>query len=128
MKIPAKNIDEYLALQPEKHRAALERLRKTILSVTPEATEGISYGMPALRLHGKILLYFAGFKNHCSLFPGSKSVILKFKKELKAYKTSAGTISFTAENPLPAALVKKIVRTRVKVHANKIKMKTTAKK
>lgn len=123
-----KNIDEYLALQPEKHRIALERIRQTIRTAAPEAVEVISYGMPAFKHHGKTLLYFAGFKNHCSLFPGSKSVILKMKNELKAYKTSAGTISFTAEKQLSAALVKKIVKARVKENLDRIKIKQIKKK
>ena len=77
--------------------------------------------MPAFKYQKKILIYFAGFKNHCSLFPGSKAVVLKFKKELKNYKTAPGTISFPAAKPLPALLVKKIVKEKIKEIDNKIK-------
>ena len=132
MKASFKNLDDYLALQPEKVVIALERIRKIIKSAAPDANELISYGMPAFKLYGKMLMYFAGFKNHCSLFPGSKFVILKFKKELKAFKTSAGTISFTVEKPLPTSLIKKIVKARIKENLDKmnkkIKTKQTQKK
>ena len=108
-----------MTLQPEKVVIALERIRQTIKSAAPEAIEVISYGMPAFKLNGRMLMYFAGFKNHCSLFPGSKAVILKFKTELKAYKTSAGTISFTTEKPLPVSLIKRIVKERIKENSAK---------
>lgn len=122
-KTKIKNIDDYLALQPERSMMALEKIRQAVRSVAPTAEEVISYGMPAFKYKGRMLLYFAGFKKHCSLFPGSKAVILKMKKELRSYKTSAGTISFTAEKPLPTALVKKIVRARVKENEDKMKKK-----
>lgn len=128
MKVPVKNIDDYLSLQPEKAMIALEKIRQTIRIVAPDVEEVISYGMPAFRYRGRMLLYFAGFKNHCSLFPGSKSVIVKMKRELKRFKTSEGTISFTAEKPLPAVLVKKIVRARVKENVDKMKKKLKTKK
>ena len=128
MKVPVKNVDYYMALQPEKAMMVLEKIRETVHTLVPEAEEVISYGMPAFRLHGKMLLYFAGFKSHCSIFPGSKAVILKFKKELKTYKTSAGTISFTAEKPLPNMLMKKIIKERVKENLGKLKTKQLKKK
>lgn len=119
-----KDTDSYLALQPEKVRDVLEKLRQTIKSSAPEAEEVISYGMPAFRYHG-MLVYFAAFKNHCSFFPGS--IVEKMKNELKNYKTSKGTIQFTAEKPLPAALVKKIIKARVKENLNKKKILSTKK-
>lgn len=119
-----KDTDSYLALQPEKVREVLEKLRQTIKSSAPEAEEVISYGMPAFRYHG-MLVYFAAFKNHCSFFPGS--IVEKMKNELKNYKTSKGTIQFTAEKPLPAALVKKIIKARVKENLNKKKILSTKK-
>lgn len=119
-----KDTDSYLALQPEKVRDVLEKLRQTIKSSAPEAEEVISYGMPAFRYHG-MLVYFAAFKNHCSFFPGS--IVEKMKNELKNYKTSKGTIQFTAEKPLPTALVKKIVKARVKENLNKKKILSTKK-
>lgn len=119
-----KDTDSYLALQPEKVRDVLEKLRQTIKSSAPEAEEVISYGLPAFRYHG-MLVYFAAFKNHCSFFPGS--IVEKMKNELKNYKTSKGTIQFTAEKPLPTALVKKIIKARVKENLNKKKILSTKK-
>ncbi len=90
----------------------MEKVRAAIRSaVPPEATEAISYGMPAFKYKG-VLVWFAAFSNHCSLFPGS-SVIEAFKNELKGFSTSKGTIHFPVDKPLPAALVKKLVKARV---------------
>jgi len=125
VKAVLKNIDDYLALQPERSRIVLEKIRQTIRMTAPGVEEVISYGMPAFRLHGRMLVYFAGFKNHCSIFPGSKSIIQKMKTNLKLYKTSAGTISFTAEKPLPASLIKKIVKAKAKENLDKMKIKKT---
>ena len=106
-----KTVDDYLAALPEDARATLKKIRKTIRAAAPRATEGISYQMPMYKQHG-MLVGFAAFKDHCSLFPGAKPVAT-FKDELKAYKTSKGTIQFPIGKPLPAALVKKIVKARV---------------
>jgi uncharacterized protein YdhG (YjbR/CyaY superfamily) len=112
-KIPVKNIDEYLLDVPEKQRLALEELRQIIRKTAPKAEEVISYGMPAFKYHG-MLVYFAAFKNHCSLFAANVTLIEDLYPELKAYKTSKGTIQFTPEKPLPVALVQKIVLVRMK--------------
>nr|MDP9147420.1 DUF1801 domain-containing protein [Acidobacteriota bacterium] len=89
----AKNVDEYLAGAPEPSRASLEKMREIIRSAVPaEATETISYGIPAFRDNG-VLIWFAGFANHCSLFP-TAAVIDAFKKELKDFATSKGTVQF----------------------------------
>ena len=107
-----KTVDEYLASVPESARGTLQRIRAVIRSaVPPEATETISYGIPAFKYKG-MLVWFAGFSDHCSLFP-TASVIQAFKKELKGYKTSKGTIRFPADAPLPDALLKKMVKARV---------------
>jgi len=107
-----KNVDEYLAGVPEPARSSLNKIRAAIRSaVPPEATETISYGMPAFKYKG-VLVWFAAFANHCSLFP-TASVIEKFKSELKGFVTSKGTIQFPTDKPLPAALVKKMVKARV---------------
>ena len=109
----AKSIDEYLAGVPEPARTTLQKLCATIRSVVPkEATEVISYGMPAFRYKGP-LLYFSAFAKHCSLFPGNASLISEFKNDLKNYQTSKGTIQFPLDKPLPAALVKKLVKARI---------------
>jgi uncharacterized protein YdhG (YjbR/CyaY superfamily) len=107
-----KDVDEYLAGVPEPARSTLNKIRAAIRSaVPPEATETISYGMPAFKYKG-VLVWFAAFSNHCSLFP-TASVIEAFKNELKGFATSKGTIQFPTDKPLPTALVKKVVKARV---------------
>ena len=111
MSSPAKDVDEYLAGVPKEARATLEKLRKTIKAAAPMASEVISYQMPMYKHHGMVV-GFAAFKDHCSIFPGS-AVMDTYKKELKHYDTSKGTIRFPATKPLPAALVKKLVKARI---------------
>lgn len=107
-----KNFDEYLALVPEPARGSLNKIRAAIRSVVPpESTETISYGIPAFK-HKKVLVWFAAFSNHCSLFP-SASVIETFKNKLKGFSTSKGTIHFPTDKPVPTALIKKLVKARV---------------
>lgn len=109
----AMDVESYLARCPEPHRTTLEKLRATIGSVVPkEATEKISYGMPSFQYKGALVGY-AAFKEHCSFFPMSGRLVEEFTDELKAYKTSKGTIQFPADKPLPAALVKKMVKARI---------------
>ena len=107
----ARNVDEYLAGVPKEARAALEKLRQTIKAAAPMAAEVISYQMPMYKHHGMVI-GFAAFKNHCSIFPGS-AVMDAHKEELSRYDTSKGTIRFPANKPLPAALVKKLVKARI---------------
>jgi uncharacterized protein YdhG (YjbR/CyaY superfamily) len=107
------DIDEYLARVPAEMRATLEKLRKTIKTVVPKATEAISYQLPTFKLDGRGLVAFGAFKNHCSLFPMSMAVIKAHEDDLKNYYTSKGTIRFTVDKPLPAALVKKLVKARI---------------
>jgi len=110
----AKTVEEYLANTPEPARTTLRHIRGVIRSVVPkDATEVISYGMPMFRYNGMLVAY-AAFKNHCSLFPTGSGVLDQFEEELKGYRTSKGTIQFPSDRPLPDALVKKIVRGRVK--------------
>jgi uncharacterized protein YdhG (YjbR/CyaY superfamily) len=111
-KVP-KDIDEYLAGVPEPARGTLNKVRAAIrAAVPPEATEAITYRMPTFKYKGS-LVAFAAFKNHCSLFPMSMAVIAAFKDELKGFHTSKGTIHFPLDKPLPAALLKKMVKARV---------------
>jgi uncharacterized protein YdhG (YjbR/CyaY superfamily) len=113
-----KTVDEYLAGVPEPARGTLNKIRATIRSAVPwEATEAISYGIPAFKYKGT-LVWFAAFSDHCSLFP-TASVIEAFKTELKGFSTSKGTIHFTADRPLPTVLVKKLVKARVAQSENK---------
>jgi uncharacterized protein YdhG (YjbR/CyaY superfamily) len=112
MATKARTIDEYLArLSPEK-RAALQKIRKSIQAAAPEAEECISYQIPAFRLHGRIFMWFGAATNHCALYPGAHPV-KALKDELKAYDTSKGTIRFPVDEPLPAALVRKLVKARI---------------
>jgi len=109
----AKTVDEYLAGTPEPARGALQHIRAVIQSVVPKkTTEVISYGIPMFKFNG-MLVGYAAFKKHCSLFPTGSGVLDRFEKELKGYRTSKGTIHFTPEKPLPDGLVKKIVKARV---------------
>jgi uncharacterized protein YdhG (YjbR/CyaY superfamily) len=111
-------VDTYLAALPDDKRAAPERLRKAVRAAAPEATEVISYRMPAFSYHGP-LVCFAAFKNHCSFFPMSTSVMIAHSDELEGYETSKGTIHFPAAKPLPAALVKKLIRARMRENEGK---------
>jgi uncharacterized protein YdhG (YjbR/CyaY superfamily) len=121
-KLSVKNIDDYMALQPEKVRETLENLRQIIRETAPEAEELISYGIPAYKYHG-MLVFFAGYKKHCSLFAGNGALTEQMKEELKNYKTSKGTIQFTVEKPLPDDLVREIVKIRMKQNVEKMKNK-----
>ena len=108
-----KNVDEYLAGVPEPARETLNKIRATIRSVVPaETTETISYRIPTFNYKGP-LFGFAAFPKHCSLFPMSGTLTLAFKDELKNFQTSKGTIRFPVDKPPPAALIKKLVRSRV---------------
>jgi uncharacterized protein YdhG (YjbR/CyaY superfamily) len=108
-----KNVDEYLAGVAEPARSTLSRLRAVIRSVVPtEATEGISYRMPTFRYKGPLVCY-AAFSNHCSFFPMSAALIKEFEEELEGFSTAKGTIRFGVDRPLPAALVKKLVKARI---------------
>ena len=109
----AADVDSYLATCPEPHRSTLEKLRSMIRSAVPkETTEAIAYGMPSFRYNGGLVGY-AAFKEHCSFFPMSGRLVEEFADELKPFKTSKGTIQFPIDKPLPATLVKKIVKARV---------------
>src|SRR5881392_2593326 len=106
-------IDEYLATAKPDQRRTLAKLRKTIHAVAPKVEECISYGIPAFRLNGRSLVFFGAWANHCSFYPGSSATVKKFQKDLKDFQTSKGTIRFTPDKPLPATLVKKLVKARV---------------
>ena len=113
----AATVEEYLAALPEASRAALEDLRATIKAAAPEATEAISYQMPAFKDSGRSLVAYAAFKEHCSLFPMSTTVIEAHRDELGPFLAGKGTIRFRPESPLPAALVRKLVKARLEENA-----------
>jgi len=108
----ARDVDDYLSRVPEDSRAALEKLRRTIKSIVPGAVEVISYQIPTFKYQGRMLVSYAAFAEHCSFFPGA-APIEAHRNELKSYQTSKGTIRFPASTPLPAALVKKLVKSRI---------------
>ena len=111
--VAPKSVDEYLGRVPEPARSTLNKVRRAIRSVVPaQATEAISYGIPMFKYQG-LLVGFAAFSKHCSLFPTSMAVMKAFKNELKGYQTSKGTIRFPVDKPLPAPLVKKLVKARL---------------
>ena len=107
-----KTIDEYLAALSADKRAALEKLRKTIRAAAPKAEECISYGIAAYRQNG-MLVGFGATAKHCAFYLMSSATVEAHKGELKGYDTSKGTIRFPAAKPLPAALVRKLVKARI---------------
>lgn len=110
-------VSTYLAAVPPDQRTALQKLRKTIRSIVPKAEECISYGVPAFRLEGKVIGWYAAAAHHCSYFPGA--VLAGFADELKDYETSKGTIRFQPDRPLPASLVRKLVKARIARNAGR---------
>jgi uncharacterized protein YdhG (YjbR/CyaY superfamily) len=106
------SVADYLKAVPPAQRALLRKVRQTIRAAAPKATEVISYGMPGYKHHG-MLVYFAAFKEHCSLFGVGAALMKQHHTALAPYKKSKGTIQFTVEKPLPLALVRKLVKARV---------------
>lgn len=106
-------IDAYLAALPPDQCAALEKLRKTIQAAAPGAEECISYGLPAFRLDGRALVAFGAAAKHCSFFPMSGTAVAAHQADLRAFDTSKGTIRFRPDKPLPATLVRKLVKARI---------------
>lgn len=123
---PPKNVDEYLKSFTGQQKKTLEKLRSVIKAAAPKAEETISYGIPAYRQNGMIA-YFAGFKNHCSYFPGSYTVMKLFEEELKPYHVTKGTIQFPIEKPLASSLIRKLVLTKIKENEMKRQAKATKK-
>jgi uncharacterized protein YdhG (YjbR/CyaY superfamily) len=115
-----KSVDEYIASQPEAVRGVLQRLRSVIRKALPEAEEVISYQMPAFRLDRRIVLYFAAWKQHYSLYPALEAAT-EFRDELVRYKVSKGTIRFPLSEPVPVKLIERIAKFRAKVVAERQK-------
>jgi uncharacterized protein YdhG (YjbR/CyaY superfamily) len=114
-----KTIDDYLKGANTRHRAALEKIRKTIRAAAPQAEECISYGLAAFRLNGRPLMAFGAWANHCALYPMSSRTVKAFQDQLEGFAASKGTIRFTPEHPLPVALVRKLVKARVAENARR---------
>lgn len=107
------SIDAYLATLPADQRDLLERLRQQIARVVPDATETISYGMPGFRFRDRLLVSFAGWKEHCSIYPLTDTFLQAHADELKGFGRTKGSLHFTPEAPLPEALVDRLIRARV---------------
>ena len=120
------SIDEYIASAPKEVQVLLNEIRATIKAVAPEATEKISYGMPTFFLNGN-LVHFAAHKNHIGFYP-APSGIEKFKKELSKYEGAKGSVQFPLDQPMPLALISKIVKFRVTENKQKAKSKSDTKK
>ena len=106
------SIDDYLAPLPKAQRLALERLRRTIRATVPRAVECIAYQVPSFRLDGRFLLAFGAAANHCSFYPGAAAIV-ENRAALARFGTSKGTVRFTTERPIPASLVRKLVKSRI---------------
>lgn len=107
-----KSVDEYIAAQPEAVRPKLEQVRAAIKSAVPEAVEAIGYRMPGYKLHGKPMLYFAGFKGHYSLFAASGTFFASLEDELTGYEVRKGTVHFPLTKPVPVKLISRIAKLR----------------
>ena len=106
-------IDTYLSTLPADQHEALQRLRAQIARLVPDAAETISYGIPAFKLHGRALVWFAAWKSHCSLYPLTDTFLKAHPDALKGHRRTKGSLHFTPEAPLPEALVERLVRARL---------------
>jgi len=114
MKREIESVDEYIAAQPEAARRALELVRTAIRKAVPKAEESITYKMPTYKMHGERLLYFAGWKQHYSLYPATKRLIATLKNDLKPYEVVKSTVRFSLAEPVPAKLIERIAKFRAK--------------
>lgn len=121
IKVEFKDIDSYIATFPKNVQVLLEQVRNAIKSSAPKAEEVISYNMPAFKLHG-MLVYFAGYKQHIGFYP-TASGIAEFQEEISKYKNAKGSVQFPLDKPMPLALIKKMVKFRVKENSEKAKLK-----
>ena len=122
-KIEWKSVDEYLAAQPEATQRILGRVRSAIRKAMPEAEEVISYKIPAYKLHGRVVIYFAGWKEHYSIYPASGALVAEFREELAPYEISKGTIRFPLSRPVPVKLIERIAKFRAQETAKRAKAK-----
>jgi uncharacterized protein YdhG (YjbR/CyaY superfamily) len=123
-----KSVDEYIASQPEAAQGILGRVRSTIRAAVPGAEETISYKIPTYKLRGGLVLYFAGWKQHCSLYPASERLVAEFKNELALCEVNKGTIRFPLSEPVPVRLIGRIAKFRAREAAEREKTKVAAPK
>jgi uncharacterized protein YdhG (YjbR/CyaY superfamily) len=109
-----KSVDEYIASRPEKVRPMLELVRATIHRAIPDAEEAISYQIAAFKLHGRVVLFFAGWKDHYSLYPASDALVDELGDALAAHRVSKGTIRFSLTEPVPVKLIERIAKFKAK--------------
>jgi len=123
-----KSVDEYIALQPEPVQEVLTLVRNTIRKAVPDAEEVISYQIPAYKMGGRVALYFAGWKEHYSLYPAGERLVAEFHDELASYEISKGTIRFPLSQPVPVKLIGRIAKFRAKEAAEREKAKAASAK
>jgi uncharacterized protein YdhG (YjbR/CyaY superfamily) len=107
-----KIIDDYIAQLPDDQARALNELRNKVAAAAPDSVEAVSYSMPAFKLGNRVLVYYAAFKDHLSLFPASGSVMEKLGTELQSYFTGRGTLQFTPDKPIPDDVIHQIIAIR----------------
>ena len=107
-------VRRYMSSQPAKHRKALSTVRAAVRATAPKAVEHFSYGIPGFRLDGRPLVWYAAFKQHVSLYPVTAAIRRPLAEDIKGYETSTGTIRFPLDEPMPVALIKKIVKARAR--------------
>ena len=122
------SVDEYIASQPDAMRDILKLVQSAIRKALPGAEEAILYKIPAYKLHGETVLYFAGWKQHYSLYPAGQRLVATFKDDLASYKVNKGTIRFPLSEPVPVKLIERIAKFRAKEAAARDETKASARK
>lgn len=125
---PKKDVATYIAAFPAPARSALKRLRSIIRRAVPAAEEMISYQIPAYKLHGRPVLFFAAWKDHYSLYPSNARLVAEFKDQLSKYELSKGTIRFPLSEPVPVRLIERIAKFRAREIVEAVKAKESARK
>jgi uncharacterized protein YdhG (YjbR/CyaY superfamily) len=123
-----KSVDDYIDAQPAAAQAVLRRVRSCIRKVVPGAEEVISYQIPAYKRDGATVIYFAGWKQHYSIYPATTRVLEELRDQLASYKISKGTIRFPLSEPVPVKLIDRIARVRAKENSKRAKARTAARR
>jgi uncharacterized protein YdhG (YjbR/CyaY superfamily) len=127
-KVRANTIDEYIAMQPPATQVVLERVRGAIAKAVPDAEECISYQIPAFKLHGRVLLYFAGWREHYSVYPASDAMVAAFPDELQQHRVSKGTLRFPLAGKVPVTMIGRLAKFREQELGGRKKAKAAVKK